>query len=182
MAAKARTRRLGQAFTVIETSMEEIDLPPSSADLVVAMGSLQYTYDPPRAVGRFAEWTRPGGWVCVLVDSLLSRLIELIREQRIGEARVVSTTRRGTWAQRGHAADLHLLDTQALLEAFAAVDLRDVHTSGLIVSATVLGVPAFVEGLAADPDGQLGRERLLAADPRLTDLGKHVLVWGRKRS
>lgn len=51
---------LGSRLTVIAGSMEAVNLPLASADLVVAMGSVQYARDPTCMIRRFASWTKPG--------------------------------------------------------------------------------------------------------------------------
>ena len=69
MAALARRKALGPSFRLIEASMTEAEIEESTADLVVAMGSIQYLADPAAAMSRFVRWLKPGGRVCVYTDS-----------------------------------------------------------------------------------------------------------------
>src|SRR5262249_51791843 len=58
MGAAARSRGLGPAFTVVEGAMEDVELGQPDADVVLAMGSLQYTRDPEEAIVHLAAWIR----------------------------------------------------------------------------------------------------------------------------
>jgi ubiquinone/menaquinone biosynthesis C-methylase UbiE len=78
MADVARARLPTDRFELIEGSMEAVELPEGQADLVLALGSLQYTVDPEHMIERFARWTRVGGSVVVLVDSLVALVLELV--------------------------------------------------------------------------------------------------------
>ena len=55
----ARTIVQTARFQLIEGSMETVEVPEARADLVLAMGSLQYTLDPERMIERFARWFAP---------------------------------------------------------------------------------------------------------------------------
>jgi SAM-dependent methyltransferase len=180
MVAELRRRPVGDRFTLVEGPMEEAELPPGAAGLVLAMGSLQYTVDPAATLTRLAGWARPGAAVCVLVDSLVALVLELLRAGRSAEALQRLRSRRGTWEQDGLAADLHLLDRAALAAAMAAAGLVEVRVAGLLVGATAFGRDGLAARLAADPDGQLDLERRLAADPALADAGKQLLATGRR--
>jgi SAM-dependent methyltransferase len=179
MVAELRRRRLGERFTLVEGPMQEAELPPGRAGAVLAMGSLQYTPDPAATLARLVSWLRPGGVACVLVDSLVALVLELLRAGRAEEALERLRSRVGVWEQGGQAADLHLLDRATLEAAMAAAGLREVRVAGLLVGATALGRDALAARLAADPAGQLALERALAADPAVADAGKQLLAWGR---
>jgi ubiquinone/menaquinone biosynthesis C-methylase UbiE len=180
MAHRARERLSAQHCQVVEASLDEIELTPSTADLVVAMGSLQYTRQPERTLERFAAWARPGGWVAVLVDSLVAMAIQKLRTGRVDDALTDLAKRRGVWTQRGANAELHLLDRARLDACFAAAGLTDVRSAGLLVSASVSGIDSVSERLGEDWDAQMALERRLMAQPELADLGKQLLMWGRR--
>jgi SAM-dependent methyltransferase len=182
MAAAARRRIRNPRFRLIEDSMESVELPErATAHLVVAMGSLQYTSDPETTVERFASWLRPGGTLCVLVDSMVALVIELIRRGQRAEALMGATTRRGTWCQGGRFAELHLLDRARLEAAFTSAGLAEVTSFGLLIGASLLGREELIARLENDWDAQLAFERGLARHPVIADLGKQLLVCGRKR-
>jgi SAM-dependent methyltransferase len=180
MAAYARHRGFGDAFTIVENSMEAAEVAEGEADLVLAMGSVQYTEDPILMIRRFAGWARPGAWVCVLVDSLFALVIELLRSGREDEALLRLQTRKGIFTQLDLEADHHLFDRAGLEASFADAGLIDVNVAGLIVSATILGVDVFNEQLRRAPEAQMARERRLMGEPLLADLGKQLLATGRR--
>ncbi len=95
MIAELKRRDLGDGFRLIAASMDEAEIEPGSADLVVAMGSLQYVADPAAVLRRFRDWVRPGGHVCIYTDSLMALVLELIRMGRPEEAQRRLETRRG---------------------------------------------------------------------------------------
>jgi len=179
-AARARLRT--NQFELIEGPMEDVDLPEGQADLTLALGSLQYTLDPEHMIERFARWTRPGGSVVVQVDSLVALVLELVASGRRYEALQCLETRTGTWVQGEQCADNHLLDRDRLVEAFRCAGLNDVRARGLLVGASALGRQQLIESLARDWDGQVALERRLAESPLLADLGKQLLVSGRRPS
>jgi SAM-dependent methyltransferase len=178
MARAARERNPGDQLTLIEGRMEDAEL-EAQADVVMAMGSLQYTRDPDAAVARLAEWTRPGGTVLVLVDSLVALVIELLRAGKQEEALERLRTRQGVWQTNGQSADLHLLHRERLETAFTAAGLQNVRSHGLLVGATVDGREQLAQSLEQDPAARLSTERELMAFSELADLGKQLLVEGR---
>jgi SAM-dependent methyltransferase len=179
MIAELRRRPPGSGFTLVESSMTEVDLPPT-AGLVIAMGSLQYTGDPVAAVAHLAGWLRPGGTLAVLVDSLVGLVLELLRDGRTEEALTRLASRRGVWTQQGRSADLHLLDRAGLTDAFAAAGLTGIRAEGLLVTATPLGRAGLADRLTADREAHLALERRLATEPLLADVAKQLLVTGAK--
>lgn len=185
MAAAARTRAdvLGtNCFTVIEARMED-DRPELTghADAVIAMGSFQYADDPDHVLASMYSWLRPDGVVAILVDSLGGLVATLLHEGRAEEAIERAATRRGHWEPTGPpGADLALYDRRDLTERLQRAGFRDVDAHGLLVSASILGVAAFTARLAQDPAGTLATERSLAEPGALADLGKQLLVTGRR--
>jgi SAM-dependent methyltransferase len=181
MANAARARLADNpSFTLIEASMEEVDLPEGEADLVLALGSLQYSHDPQRMIERLAKWTKIGGSVFVLVDSLVALVLELLAVGKQEDALKSLQTRMGTWIQGDHIADNHQLDRDRLLKYFLDSGLIDVSVHGLLVGASAFGRARLVESLQFDWERQMTLERQLARNPLLADLGKQLLVFGRK--
>lgn len=179
MAAGARARNLGAGFSLVEESMESVDLPAGEALAVLAMGSLQYTADPVAQLSRFATWTMPGGLVAVLVDGRAALAVELGRDGKVDEAEERVRTRRGIWQMDGCAADLHLFDARGLEDAMAAAGLVDVVVHGLLCGWTIKGRERFFADLADDPVTWAAREAEWARDAGLADLGKQLLAIGR---
>jgi SAM-dependent methyltransferase len=179
MAAAARARKL-PGLSVIEQSIEDVELRPAEAGAVLALGSLQYTRDPAATVERFAAWARPGRTVCVLVDSLVALAVELVRAGRKDEAQRRLETRVGVWVQGAETAEHHLFDRAALEAVFRRAGLVEVECCGLLVGASIFGRDELAERLRADWDGQLSLERRLAQQSVLADLGKQLLVHARR--
>jgi len=177
MAQAARERNPGDQFTLIEGRMEEVEL-EAQGDVVMAMGSLQYTRDPEAAVARLASWTRPGGTVLVLVDSLVALAIELLRAGKREEALDRLRTHQGVWQTDGQSADLHLLHRERLEDAFTVAGLHEVRSYGLLVGASVDGRDQLARSLEEDLEARLTTERDLMSYPELADLGKQLLVEG----
>jgi SAM-dependent methyltransferase len=180
MAAAARRRLAGTAFTLVGARVEDAVLPAGSADAVLAMGSLQYAADPAAAIARCAGWVRPGGAVCVLVDSRQALVLELLAANRTGEALERLATRRGVWQVGAASADLHLLDATELAAAARSAGLEVERVAGLLVGASAHGRAGLLTRLERDYAGQLAVERRLAAEPSLADLGKQLLLTARK--
>lgn len=175
-----RERVTGTSFSLIEADMEEAVVPTNSADLVVAMGSLQYARNPAVTLGRFVEWVKPGRPVCVVVDLLLGLVLDLIREGKTDEALIRSRSRRGLLAYSGETADLHLYDRVSLQGDLRAVGLIDVVCRGLLVGVGALGRRACAQAMDAGPEDYLNFERELGANPALADAGLHIIAWGTK--
>jgi SAM-dependent methyltransferase len=167
-------------FTLEPHRIEDVTLEPASVDAVLAMGSLQYSEDPYRAVRRAAGWLRPGGVLMVLVDSLKALVLELIDAGREDEALLRLATRRGVWTINGLAADLHLLDVRALVAAIEAAGLQPLQLAGLLVGATAYGRNGLMRRLEEDFEATVSLERRLARCEELADLGKQLLVVARR--
>jgi SAM-dependent methyltransferase len=179
MAALARQHLAARRFELVEQVMEAVDLPVGQADLVLAMGSLQYAHEPERVLPRLARWVRPGGAVAVVVDSLVALVLELLAAGREAEALERLATRQGTWVQDGRRADLHLFDAERLRAAFRGAGLTGVEVRGLLVGWSALGRQRTLDRLATDRAGHLALERVLGASPVLADLGKQLYAAGR---
>ncbi|MEO8289045.1 MAG: class I SAM-dependent methyltransferase [Chloroflexota bacterium] len=180
-AAAARNRWQTDRFRLVERSIEEVEPPEGEADLVLALGSLQYTLDPEQIIEYFAHWVSPGGSVVVLVDSLVALVLELIASGKDDEALVRLQSRMGTWVLDGQQADNHLFDRERLENAFRRASLTEVCSKGLLVGASALGRDELTGRLTNDWEAQLTLERTLAQSPLLADLGKQLLVSGRRR-
>jgi len=175
-----RRKNYGSEFTIIAEEMETASIEPESADLVLAMGSVQYTRDPAAAIQRFASWTKDGGAVCVLVDSFVAMVLELLHCGKRTEALERLGTRRGVWRQSDKEADLHLLDRRTLESCFAAAGLTDVRCKGLLVTSCAWGLAKCKEAIETDEAGVLDLERQLSEYDTLADVGKHIIVSGRR--
>lgn len=180
MASAARANVPGAAFQLVEGSMEEVTLPEGQAEMLLVMGSLQYTLDPEATLARMVQWVRPGSPVVVLVDSLVALVMELLAAGKTDEALLRLATRQGRWVQEGVAAENHLFDSRRLQSAMCGAGLHDVTVRGLLVGASALGRQRLLQELTEHPDQQLAIERRLAEEPLLVDLGKQLLAWGRR--
>ena len=180
MIAELRRRGLGDRFHLIAASMDEAEIEPGSADLVIAMGSIQYAADPGAVLRRFAGWVRPGGHVCVYTDSLTALVLELMRMGRTDEALRRLETRRGVFRQGDSTAELHLFDRAALEMLFTQAGLVEVSCHGLLVSASAWDKARAADAALADEDAFLALERRLMADPAMADAGKHIIASGRR--
>jgi SAM-dependent methyltransferase len=178
MVAAAR-RRLGTAIDMIAEPMETAQPALGTADLVVAIGSLQYADEPQAVLARLASWVRPGGWVVVVVDSLVSLVRELFALGRDEEAFARLRTRCGHWVQDGISARMHLLDAATLRHAFEQAQLAEIEVKGLLVGWSALGPTELLRRLDVDYPGQLEVERRLSDEPLLRDLGKQLYACGR---
>jgi SAM-dependent methyltransferase len=181
MAAAARARLPADRFELIEGAMENVDLPSGRADLTMALGSLQYVVDPEQMIRRLASWTRADGHVVVLVDSLVALVLELLASGKSDEALICLETRKGRWFQGEHYADNHQLDHDRMVAAFQGAGLTNVSARGLLVGASALGRQKLADRLTENWDEQISTERELAAHSLLADLGKQLLVFGRKQ-
>lgn len=180
MIAALRQRISSERFSLIPQRMGLAEIAPGSADLVVAMGSLQYAADPAAVLRRFAGWVKPGGHVCVYTDSLTALVLELMRIGKTEEALQRLQTRRGIFRQGDRIAELHLFDRAALEALFASAGLTDIRCSGLLVTASAWDKARSGEAALADEEGFLALERRLMADPAMADAGKHIIASGRK--
>lgn len=74
-ALQSEARRLGlDTLEAITVPIEELDLPPASADLIVSSYALHHLRDPDKAalVNSAARWLRPGGRL-VIADMMFGR-------------------------------------------------------------------------------------------------------------
>jgi SAM-dependent methyltransferase len=180
MIASLRQKNLGPAFQLIEASMAEADVAESTADLVIAMGSIQYLPDPAAALRRFVRWLKPGAQVCLYADSLMAIVLELFRMGRPEEALLRLATRKGEFRQGDIAAELHLFNREALTDLLTGAGLADVTCHGLLVMASAWDKQRCTEAFAANEPAYLALERRLMADPAMADAGKHIIASGRR--
>jgi SAM-dependent methyltransferase len=167
-------------FRLLRAGVDEAELEPEAADLVVAMGSLQYAADPVAALGRVTGWLAPGGSVVVLVDGLVALCLELARGGRADEAAERARTQEGVWEQHGRRAGLRLFDAAGLVAAADAAGLESARVRGLLAGFSVHGRDAMAARLAEDYEGQLTEERRWADLPAMADLGKQLLLTARR--
>lgn len=74
--AKVHNARAGATFLV--TEVEDFD-PPGRYDVVLAIGVLHHLREVCSAVGRMADWLRPGGWLVVNEPQPGNPLVRLAR-------------------------------------------------------------------------------------------------------
>jgi SAM-dependent methyltransferase len=174
------SKNFGPQFELFASSMEDAVIEPGCADLVVALGSVHYARDPAQMLLKFANWVKPGGAVCVYVDSLVALILELLRLHKVSEALACLGRGRGEWEQGGHRAHLHLFDRRTLESLFAHAGLTEISSRGLLVTASAWGREGFSQAIAEDAQAFLNLERQLSEFPELADAGKHLFVSGRR--
>jgi SAM-dependent methyltransferase len=182
MVRLAEERTPDRRFRIINSTAEDAELDDMTADLVIAMGSLQYTADPGQTLRRLAKWTRIGGRVVVLVDSLVGLVMELFQTGRTDEALDRLHTRRAQWAYGEQSVSYHLLDRATLERLFRDAGLADVACRGLLVGASLLGRQNLVRLLNEDWERRVDEERCLSLHPALADSGKHLVGVGQRVS
>ncbi len=178
MARAARAHRHGPAFRIIEDDVDGADIEPRSADVVVAMGSIQYAPDPDASIARMAGWLRPGGHLWVLVDSLGGLVSELLRRGDSSQAVDRALTARARFERGDLSVEHHLFDATRLRQAFTAAGLDDVQVGGLLVAWNSQPRAEAQAALTRNREDSLAIERALAAVPALADLGKQLLAHG----
>ncbi len=177
-----RGKDLAGRFTLLAEPMETVEIAPGAADLVAAMGSVQYARDPGAAIARFARWVRPGGVVCVYVDSLVALHGELMRAGRHDEAARMLSTRRGRLpTSDGGCVEFDLFTAATLRAAFVAAGLEGVDVRGLVIGASFWGRDGVAARMRADEAGYFAVERSFRREPALADQGLHLFASGRRR-
>jgi SAM-dependent methyltransferase len=179
MAAIARARLAGTGAELIQSSIEAADLGNSTADVVLAIGSLQYTSEPEEVVQRLGRLLRPGGRLIVLVDSWVALLVELLAADKVEEARERRRTRVGHWVLNGRQVTQHLFDRRRLEHGFERAGLIDISIRGLLVGASIHGRDRLSARLERHWDEQYALERQLANIEVLADFGKQLLGVAR---
>ena len=180
MVRALRAKAHGPGFTLIEADMASAEVAAASADLVVAIGSVQYTRDPAAMIRRFAGWAKPGGAVCVMVDSLVALVLELVRLGKPAEAVERLRSGRGVFSFGDEQADLFLYDSRTLQAQFADAGLTGVECRGLLVSSSAWGSAGCSQAMAADEAAFLELERALSGVAVTADAGKHLFASGRR--
>lgn len=178
MAAAARAAGLGPAFSVLDADADSAEIHDGSADVVVAMGSVQYSPDPAASITRMARWLRPGGHLWVLVDSLGGLVHELLRGGDPVEAQQRATTRRARFAHGDVAVEHHLFDAHGIGRALTDAGMVDVEVRGLLVAWNARPREEAQATLRDNWESSLALERELAVIPALADLGKQLLAHG----
>jgi SAM-dependent methyltransferase len=170
---------MADRFELQRCGIEDAIVQPASADLVMAMGSVQFTTDPVAAVRRMAHWVRPGGHLLVLCDSLTALVQELIRNGDVEQALERGRSRRARWERGGLAVEHHLLDVARLRGAFLAAGLEQVTVSGLLVAFTTMGREEWMRAAVERRAELVDLERSLSTIEELADSGKQLLAVGR---
>lgn len=167
-------------WSLIRGSMEDAAVAEGSADVVMAIGSIQYAPDPAAMTRRFLRWLRPGGVVVLFVDSLVALTFELLRLGKAEEAERRLEDKRGVFTYQGAGAGLHLYSAGSLTEMMAAEGITGIEVFGILVSASALGRDACETAIRTDMDAVIEIERRLQRFPELADAGKHLMAWGTK--
>jgi SAM-dependent methyltransferase len=173
-------RRLGPNFTLLDSPMESAVIESGRADLVVAMGSVQYANVPASMIRRMAHWAKPGGFVSVYTDSLVALVLELIRMGRRDECLERLRTRRGVFSAEGQQAGLYLYDAETLKSDFLAAGLTDVACRGLLISSSVFGKEGCTAAMKNDEAGILELERAMLEFSPMADVGRHIIASGKR--
>ncbi len=180
MVTALRAKQFGAGFELVPASMADARVAPASADLVMAIGSVQYTANPAAMIRRFAAWAKPGGCVCVMVDSLVALVLELIRIGKVDEALSRLRTGRGVFTLGAQQADLFLYDSRTLHAQFAAAGLEAIACRGLLITSSAWGSDGCTRAMASDETAFLDLERMLASSPAMADAGKHLFASARR--
>lgn len=180
MALRARELQLGDRFELQEVDVDGARVDPGSADVVLAMGSIQYAPDPARSIKSMAEWLRPGGRLWVLVDSQMALVEELLRSGDIDQAIQRASDPVGWFALDGQAVRHHLFTASAISADLASAGLVGVRARGLLVGWSSKQREEALSELVDDWEGCLARERRLSHEPALADHGKQILVSGTR--
>jgi hypothetical protein len=170
---------MADRFELQRAGIEDAVVEAGSADLVMAMGSVQFTTDPIASVRRMAHWVRPGGHLVVLCDSLVALVHELIRNGDVQQALERGHSRRALWVRDGLAVEHHLLDAVRLRGAFLSAGLEQVSVSGLLVPFTTMGRDEWMRAAVEHTAELVELERSLSAVEEMADSGKQLLAVGR---
>ncbi|GBQ28558.1 methyltransferase [Acetobacter estunensis NRIC 0472] len=180
MIATLHAKELGPRFALLAGNMEEVIVPPGSADLVIAIGSIQYCTDQSRIIARLFEWLTPGGQVAVMVDSLVSLVCGCLQTEQPEKAQHVLDTREGAFTSDGVTTRLHLYDRENLKAAFANAGFVDIACRGLVVQGAALGRAGCATAMRADEEAFLSRDAALADHEVMADCGLHLLLTARR--
>lgn len=180
MFARAQGLNLGDGFELQHATADEAEVAPDSADLVIAMGSIQYSPDPTASIATMASWVKPGGHLVVLVDSLMSLVVELIRNDDPDQGIERLLSKRARFTAGPGTVEHHLFDAAELNDAFVAAGLDAVSVKGLLVDWTCRPRTEAMQRLTDEPADALALERRLSEQPDLANLGKQLLAVGMK--
>jgi ubiquinone/menaquinone biosynthesis C-methylase UbiE len=180
MIHQIQERHLGDRFRLVAENMETVDLSDEKADAVFAMGSLQFTANPAKQLKKFASWVKPGGYVAVYVDSLVARVLELLRQGKTEDAMSRLKTRTDVRHMRGESADVHLFDEKSLRSFFESAGLCSIQSYGLLASASAYGNEGCDERLREDEYTFIQSESALSSSPLFINLGRYVFMLGQK--
>lgn len=179
MIAELKSRFYGKRFVLVEGDMEKVEMPQVN-DLVVAMGSVQYAENPGKLIQEFYRWLKPGGWACVLVDSFVGGIMELLSEGSYAWAEQCLNTWKAESTYDGITADHHLLDARTLTLMFQEAGFKRIYVHGLLILFNAIGRSRWTYAFAHKGNRIMDVERKLSQNRSLVDVGKQILVMGRK--
>lgn len=180
MIQRLHDRAFGPAFILCESDMETARIGDSEADLVIAIGSLQYCDNQARVIRRFFDWLRPGGQVAIMVDLLGALVSECIQKGKAEDALRFLRTRQGSYTMDHVVTPLHLYDRSELCGEFLAAGFEDVACTGLVVSAAALGREGCSIAMRENEAAFLAWDAALAEDPFMADSGLHLMLTARR--
>jgi SAM-dependent methyltransferase len=124
------------------------NVPPGTADLVLAHGLLEVVDDPATVVAALAEAVVPGGAVSVLATNRYATVLHRALSGRLVDARRLLTNADGVLTEDGDTL-LRRFDTEGLRRLLAGCGLEVTVIQGDgIVSDTVAGAESWEEELA----------------------------------
>lgn len=176
-AMAAKTSELPTArFTLQPCSVDDAEVDNGWADLVIAMGSIQYAPRPHASIARSAQWLSPDGFMAVLVDSLGGLVLELLARGDREQALERVASRRALWQRNGLDVEYHLFDAASLTRAMEDANLDVIGLQGLLVSSAVSDCDqlGFVDGRDLDIERELSCIRPMA------DSSKQLLAIARR--
>jgi SAM-dependent methyltransferase len=163
-------------FTLQSCGVDDAEVDDGWADLVIAIGSIQYASRPHTSIARSAQWLTAEGFMAVLVDSLGGLVLELLARGDREQAILRATTRRARWRRNDLDVEYHLFDADSLTRAMEDANLDVIGLHGLLVSSAVMDHSEL--GFADGRD--LDIERELACVRPMADSAKQLLAIGRR--
>lgn len=175
-----KEKNLGANFTLISENMEKAKVPIYTADLIIAIGSLQYCHNQEDMIARFFKWLKPGGKIIIMVDSILSLVSEFLQNRAFEKAEKILQTREGSFTAGGITTRLHLYDSQSLKRAFFQAGFGNISCRGLVVQGASLGRERCAEAMKNDSAAFLKRDKILADHEVMADCGLHLFLTAQR--
>ena len=178
MAAQAARLCVSERFELQEADVDHAQVKAGSADVVLAMGSVQYAPEPCQSIATMASWLRPGGRLWVLVDSQQALIQELLRRGDYEEAAERASVPIANLSYGSLVVEHHLFTSATIRAALESAGLVEVEVSGLLVAWSSVPRGDAQTELSSRWTERLGVERDLSRVPELADHGKQLLATG----